>query len=332
MSLIKCPYDEKTKQYIIPTKSWIEPLKLFISEDINTKGILFISKLVQKEKILVKLTFGRNKKLKQINNLVKNLPNFVYTYCVILCNNGFLSKNKDVNMNDLIKYGFCTTDEKSQNITLELMKKYDSSIRTYSKINILIFIEILKQLVYAQFNAFMYCGFLHNDIHLGNILLRKHVVPKTLKYDFFKSNFIENELKVGTSYILADYDDSMLINNNFDLLFSSDFDDDYNKYSLHKNICRTIILLISLLEKEYKNKVLDVYFELQEKYEEIINNNWEKQLIRFLKIIKNTQKGIYNIEKLDNEKNKFYLSVTNDCDIFIGKFINKITSLQIQSV
>ncbi len=43
MSLIKCPYDNKTKQYIIPTKSWIEPLKLFISDDINTKGILFIN-------------------------------------------------------------------------------------------------------------------------------------------------------------------------------------------------------------------------------------------------------------------------------------------------
>ncbi len=35
MSLIKCPYDNKTKQYIIPTKSWIEPLKLFISDDIT---------------------------------------------------------------------------------------------------------------------------------------------------------------------------------------------------------------------------------------------------------------------------------------------------------
>jgi thiamine kinase-like enzyme len=322
MSLIKCPYDDKTKQYIIPTKSWIEPLKLFIYEDINTKSILFISKLIQKEKILVKLTFGRNNKLKQINSLVKDLPNFVYTYCVILCNNGFLSKNKEVNINDLIKYGFCTSDEKSQNITLELMKKYDNSIKTYSKINIDTFLNILKQLIYAQFNAFAYCGFLHNDIHPGNILIKQHITPKLLKYKFFK-----NKLEVGTSYILADYDNSMLINNNFDLLFSSDFDNDYNKYTLYQNICRTIKVLISLLDKEYKNKVSDILFELQEKYEYDINKNWNMQLIKFLKTIKKTQKGIYTVEKLESKKNKFYLSIINDCDTFIGKFINKIKNI-----
>lgn len=327
MSLIKCPYDEKNKQYIIPTKSWIEPLKLFISEDVNTKGILFISRLIKKEKILVKLTFGRNKKLKQINSLVKNLPNFVYTYCVVLCNNGFLSKNKDVNMNDLIKYGFCTTDEKSQNITLELMEKYDSSIKTYSKITIDRYIEILKQLINAQFNAFAYCGFLHNDIHSGNILIKKDITIEVLKYNFFKSKSIENKLEVGTTYILADYDNSILINNNFDLLFSSDFDNDYNKYTLYQNICRTIKILITLLDKEHKNKALDIFFKLQEKYESNINKNWNIQLHEFLKIIKKTQKGIYNVEQLENEKNKFYLEMINDCDIFIGKFINKISLL-----
>ena len=104
------------KQYIIPTKSWIKPLELYITEDLNTKGVMIISKLIEREKILVKLTFSRNKKLKKINNLLKLLPNFVYTYCVVLCNNGFLSKDKDININELIKYGFCTTDEKSQNM------------------------------------------------------------------------------------------------------------------------------------------------------------------------------------------------------------------------
>ena len=89
MSLITCKYNN-IKNYLTPTKSWLEPLEVFVPEEISSRGILIISEMIKKEKIMVKVTKGRNHNLEKINNLIKNLPNFVYTYCVIICRDSFL--------------------------------------------------------------------------------------------------------------------------------------------------------------------------------------------------------------------------------------------------
>jgi hypothetical protein len=58
MSLIKCPnMNNEIKEYVIPTKSWLVPIeKLMIDNDINTRGKIYVAKLLEKDKILVKIT------------------------------------------------------------------------------------------------------------------------------------------------------------------------------------------------------------------------------------------------------------------------------------
>jgi hypothetical protein len=55
MSLITCKYNN-IKNYLTPTKSWLEPLKVFVPTDISSRGLLIISEMIKKEKIMVKVT------------------------------------------------------------------------------------------------------------------------------------------------------------------------------------------------------------------------------------------------------------------------------------
>jgi hypothetical protein len=52
---MKCPKDNK--QYIIPTKKWLTPIKPLLLEDINTSGLIMVAKLIEKLTILVYLIF-----------------------------------------------------------------------------------------------------------------------------------------------------------------------------------------------------------------------------------------------------------------------------------
>jgi hypothetical protein len=57
MSIIKTISNKsKDKKYIIPTNEWLKPLKPLDSEDINSRSLIMLSKLVDKEKVVVKLT------------------------------------------------------------------------------------------------------------------------------------------------------------------------------------------------------------------------------------------------------------------------------------
>ena len=46
----KCAIDETTKYYIIPTRKWLKPIEVLLTEDYNTAGLLMIGKLVENEK------------------------------------------------------------------------------------------------------------------------------------------------------------------------------------------------------------------------------------------------------------------------------------------
>jgi hypothetical protein len=56
MTEIKCLKDSETKKYIIPTNDWLIPLKPLITS-ISTKGKIMLAKMIDKEKVIVKLTF-----------------------------------------------------------------------------------------------------------------------------------------------------------------------------------------------------------------------------------------------------------------------------------
>jgi hypothetical protein len=103
--------NSKTKAYIIPTKS---PL---ITNSSNASTI--ISKLLDKEEILVRLTSNNNMKLPLINSKLSKLPGFPFTYCTIICHESSGLIDADFIINKESAKGFCNGKLSDDFITLE---------------------------------------------------------------------------------------------------------------------------------------------------------------------------------------------------------------------
>ena len=118
INLSKCHITEQ-KQYIIPTKNWLKPVEPLIIEDSNTAGLLMIAKLVNEEKVIVKITKNKNKKIIVLSNNLSILFNFVKTYCSFSCTEKYEKIDKKYQDNNY----FCSTVE-IQYLTIKIMKKY----------------------------------------------------------------------------------------------------------------------------------------------------------------------------------------------------------------
>jgi hypothetical protein len=262
LTRFKCP--KKNKIYIIPTKDWLKPLEFLITTDITTKGTLFISELLNEEKILVKITKGKNYDLKNLNKLLKNEPNIVYTYCTFFC-----SENID---KIIEKQEFCDGKEPS---TLELMFYYKrgSLSKFRNKLEKGQIKDIITQLIYCQLNIFIGYGLTHNDIHLGNILVQKYKTPKILKY-----KFLNKEISNNYEYILSDYDLMISFNpmniKKYHGIFGKD---NYFEFSLLSNIITTI----NIIEKLSISKMN--FVTIQNKYEVKLINLTKNNLKLYLK-------------------------------------------------
>jgi hypothetical protein len=81
---MSCPLNND-KQYIIPTKKWLKPIEPLILDDINTSGLIMIADFIEKEKVIVKITKGKRDDIIEINKIIKDMPNFVKTYCSFSC-------------------------------------------------------------------------------------------------------------------------------------------------------------------------------------------------------------------------------------------------------
>ena len=172
------------KQYIIPTKKWLKPIEPLILDDINTSGLIMIADFIEKEK---------RDDIIEINKIIKDMPNFVKTYCSFSCLETFDALDTKY---DKIN-SFCNAKADSGDfITMEIMKKYrHGSLNKYiNKLELSEVINILKQLLLAQLYIFNNTGFLHNDIHLGNILVKKSKEDITLNY---KINIIDNNIPIN---------------------------------------------------------------------------------------------------------------------------------------
>jgi hypothetical protein len=158
MTDIECIKDSETKKYIIPTNEWLKPLKPLITS-INTKGKIMLANMVNKKKVVVKLTQNVDlKKIKTISYLVRKLPNMPKIYCVFECRED--ETNFDANYLDT--YGFCKSNptETDSLITLEIMKFYKNKLSDYKhSLSIEEIKLILTQLIFGLTNAFPYASF-----------------------------------------------------------------------------------------------------------------------------------------------------------------------------
>ena len=178
---MNCP-----KTYILPTNKWLRPLELLFKDN----NLLITAKLknkIKKEKVVVKITkiksFITDNLSEYTYNIIKDSKHVVKIYCFLNCNENL--KHISNEYKDIL--GFCNannSDDDKQLINLEIMKKYNNSLRTFeNKCNFNTMIIILKQLLMIQLELFDKYQFVHNDIHLGNIFIDKISQENKIIYD-----------------------------------------------------------------------------------------------------------------------------------------------------
>jgi hypothetical protein len=246
------------KEVIVPTNTWLNPIKKLISKQVTTAGLLILSELLNKEKVVVKITKMNSKYLLIITKILSNEPNFINNIITFTCNeNEYYIKNNYKNINS-----FCNGQENDKIITVEVMKRYKGNISDFEgKLTIQQTKNILAQLINAQLNFFYKYGFVHNDIHKGNILYEYSNVNKKNLYLICKSPFGKDRMvindyniKLGEIIpIICDFDKSQCLNpdifNQYDKNFLNNIKDNFNEYSftLISNLTKTIDLCVLLL-------------------------------------------------------------------------------------
>jgi hypothetical protein len=294
MTDIKCPYDDTIKNYIIPTKSWLKALsQLDTFQDVSINKKIILSQMIEKENVIVKVTNGKNPKLRDINMMIKGLPNMVYTFCVIFCNDylSLILQNKF----------FCSSKDSKYKVTLEIMKYYNGgSLSVLNEISFRKFKLILDQLVLAQINLFNKTGITHCDIHPGNILISKHHQEKELNYSYIRGQIIKSKYE----FILSDYDKCVIFSPNY-IVHDEIVDgnlikenitetiDDLSQSILFLNILRTINMLIDKLDNENKQKIRLLHNNFLIKNEEVMIKKEIKYLTKYIKELNNNNNNYF---------------------------------------
>ncbi len=273
-----CPQDNN-KQYIIPTKKWLKPIEKLITEDINTEGLLIVSKFIDKEEVIVKITKQKKENIKkaniilEANKIVKNMPNFIETYCSFTCLENFNALSNEYKDSN----SFCNpTEDNNKIITLEIMKKYKngSLFKFQNKLNKDQVVNILQQLTLAQIHVYSKTGFLHNDLHLGNILIHHVKKPTHIIYEFSTDTLRTKEIVVTSNYIIpliSDFNESTIYKNDYEIN-----KEHFNqKHTLCNNINDTFNQCLLLLkEQDYiqimnlikkKEDDIDIYISSSER-------------------------------------------------------------------
>lgn len=180
--------------------NWLKIVKKIQDNDI------LIGKMTVKN-VVVK--FGQNKPIQKEYEISKNIyehsiPNFIKFYCTFHC------------IEDLTKFKKIETIEQSIKLCSKtgvktwfvLMPYYQiGSVMNYrwNASNYPMLINIIQQVVLALYEAYITTGFVHMDLHLGNILLKK-----TKKKELFYTNTKNKINLIGYEAILMDFELSNL--------------------------------------------------------------------------------------------------------------------------
>jgi serine/threonine protein kinase len=131
-----------------------------------------------------------------------DLPNFIRYFCLIKCDDNI--KNIINNKNTISNYKMCHYGDNQ--IGILVMKEYNlGSIENYiwNENNFQLLKNVIKQVIFSIIYAYNNKGFIHGDLHSGNILLK----PKRnceIKYD--NKTLIIEEFEV----VIMDFEKSKL--------------------------------------------------------------------------------------------------------------------------
>jgi len=145
------------------------------------------------------------------NDLEKaKIPVFIKYMCLFNC-----FDNTYYNIKEDIQKPLCSAPNTDENKKIVLIMPYivDGSIKNFNwmhKLNVLK--TILLQSIMSLFIAYHKLGFLHNDIHLDNILIKK-TKKEYIEYEYTTTDTNMNKLKIPTNgykIVILDFDTSII--------------------------------------------------------------------------------------------------------------------------
>ena len=172
---------------------------LYVSNNNQTLILLAL----HERKINIVLKFGILESIQkefQTSNKLLTLPNFIRYFCVIICNDDI--KNIVNNSKSISNYKMCHYGK--NNIGILVMKYYNlKSIENYNwnSDNFHILKNIIKQVFFAILYAHDMFGFIHNDLHCGNVLLKP---KRNLEIKYNKKILVLDELEA----VIMDFEKS----------------------------------------------------------------------------------------------------------------------------
>lgn len=197
------------------TRSWLIPQKL-INRPKKLQGVgldeqkLIISNIVIKKKVVVKMGKEIDMLKRDYDNALLlsqlNCPNFMKYLGFFQCKDNINNYSKNKNLPPY----FCQKDGSTNGFIF--MDYFElGSLDKYNPKNMDEIISIINQIFASLLLAYLTFGFIHNDLHTGNILVKKTSKPyftykiknKTIKiqthgiqivfFDFDRSLFVENK-------------------------------------------------------------------------------------------------------------------------------------------
>lgn len=193
-----------------------------------------------------------------ISKELLNIPNFIRYFCIIKCNDDI--KNIINNKKTISNYKMCHYGNNLIGI-LVMKHYYLGCVDNYdwNENNFNLLKNIIKQVVFAIIYAYETKGYIHGDLHSGNILLK---TKRNDEITYNKKKLKINELEA----VIMDFEKSKLNENNkindlmrnIDKLFTSIINSNNMKLNINYDRNRLIILKTSSTIDNLYNEINDI--------------------------------------------------------------------------